>query len=176
MIRDGELCGYIFARVGKGITWGYMVPIEPVFDAIYEHLRNHFKSIGYPEIPKDNGISGTNSNGSPLSNTKEALLHERADQSKAHDVFVSLPSVNSNSDAIAKREVRLPGGRQVDEPWNRAEVIPRALSYPSRPQEGVPNPHGGQKSSQGGTPLRKSGATRNSYSGNAIHSSGSSMR
>ena len=84
--------------------------------------------------------------------------------------------VDASTPTLPNINIHLPGVRPEDESWNRPEAIPRALSYPSRPQEGVPNPHEGRTSSQGGTPLPTSGVTLKSYPGNAIHSSGFSTR
>ena len=90
MVRDDKLCGYVFARTGKGITWGYMVPIEPVFNAIKKHWSSHFGVTCSPEIPEGNGIS------------------------------VNDPGVNLKSDAIAEKASDLSesksGGKPKDRP------------------------------------------------------------
>ena len=59
-MRDGKLCGYVFSQLGEGVMWGYMLPIEPVFEAIAKH-RGYagdlspdsaaVRSVSIPETP-----------------------------------------------------------------------------------------------------------------------------
>ena len=71
-MRDGKLCGYIFSQLGKGVTWGYMLPIEPVFEAIANYWRHHYC---FPEIAQasDSHADDPNSK-SAYDKTQDLLL------------------------------------------------------------------------------------------------------
>lgn len=56
-MRDGKLCGYVFSQLGKGVTWGYMLPIEPVFEAISNYWHHHYQQECYPKIAETRRIS-----------------------------------------------------------------------------------------------------------------------
>ena len=49
-MRDGKLCGHIFSQLGDDVTWGYMLPIEPIFEAIAKYWARHHQSVCYPKI------------------------------------------------------------------------------------------------------------------------------
>ena len=95
-----------------------MVPIEPVFDAIKEYWRSHYGVTCIPEIPDGNWISDIDSSLNPLQDTQESSL-QNAEKDEARDLTASTPSVNLNSDTVAKREIHIPDGKARAEPSSR---------------------------------------------------------
>lgn len=50
VIRDEKLCGVIFCRMGNGVKWAYMLPIEAVFRSISKTLGALHPDWPSPEV------------------------------------------------------------------------------------------------------------------------------
>jgi hypothetical protein len=50
VIRNGQVCGYIFCRV-VGLPRAYMIPIESAFQAIAKHFSDGINTYSYIDVP-----------------------------------------------------------------------------------------------------------------------------
>ena len=104
-MRDGKLCGYVFSQLGKGVTWGYMLPIEPVFDAIAKHWHHHYQRECYPEVAESSAISEIDSNLGPVENGRCSSTATEDDKCQSNDLLAptktAISLYNASADELA---------------------------------------------------------------------------
>ena len=72
VIRDEKLCGVIFCRMGNGVEWAYMLPIEAVFRSISKTLGSFHPDWPSPEVRiAREEVSDTNENSEIITKSED---------------------------------------------------------------------------------------------------------
>ena len=90
-MRDGRLCGCIFSSFDS-VTWGYMLPIELIFDSISQYWSNNFSKSSYPSLANIETSRGAKVVNAPIgllalkSPTEQVIQRDRRNPSQGTTV------------------------------------------------------------------------------------------